>query len=78
MDLVLIGPGFGFYGVNAEIGTNLDQSEEAEFFDKLNDILANKIPGYDKIIEAGEFSKKGTYNTEGVGFRYVVRIGYRF
>jgi hypothetical protein len=78
LDLILIGPGFGFYGVNAEIGTNLDQSEEAEFFDKLNKILADKIPGYDKVIEAGEFSKKGTYNTEGVGFRYVVRIGYRF
>ena len=78
LDLILIGPGFGFYGVKAKLGTNLDQSEESEFFDKLNEILADKIPGYDKVIEAGEFSKKGTYNTEGVGFRYVVRIGYRF
>lgn len=78
LDLILIGPGFGFYGVKANIGTNLDQSEESEFFDKLNNILADKIPGYDKVIEAGEFSKKGTYNTEGVGFRYVIRVGYRF
>jgi len=78
LDLILMGPGFGFYGVKAELGTNLDPDKESEFFDKLNEILADKIPGYDKVIEPGEFSKDGTYNTEGVGFRYLVRVGYRF
>jgi len=78
LDLILIGPGFGFYGVKAELGTNLDPDKESELFDKLNQILADKIPGYDKVIEPGEFSKNGTYNTEGVGFRYLVRVGYRF
>jgi hypothetical protein len=78
LDLILMGPGFGFYSVKAELGTNLDPDKESELFDKLNEILADKIPGYDKVIEAGEFSKKGTYNTEGIGFRYLVRVGYRF
>jgi len=78
LDLVLMGPGFGFYSVKAEVGTDLDPNEESEFFDKLNEILADKIPGYDKVIEAGEFSKKGTYNVESIGFRYLVRVGYRF
>jgi len=78
LDLILLGPGFGFYSVKAEIGTALDPDKERELFQKLNEILADRIPGYDKIIEPGEFRKDGTYSTEGIGFRYVVRVGYRF
>lgn len=78
LDLILMGPGFGFYSVKAKVGTNMSAEDESRLFDKLNEILADRIPGYDKVIEAGEFSKKGTYNTEGIGFRYLVRVGYRF
>jgi hypothetical protein len=78
LDLVLMGPGFGFYGVKTEIGTDLDPEKEEELFRKLNEILADKIPGYDKTIEAGDFIKKGTYNTQTVGFRYIIRLGYHF
>jgi len=78
VDMILIGPGVGFYGVNAELGTNMDPAKEAEFFQKLNDLLAEKIPGYDQVIEPGTFSKNGSVNTVDAGFRYVVRVGYRF
>lgn len=78
LDLILIGPGFGFYNLKAEVGTNMDPIKESEFFDKMNQILADKIPGYDKVIGAGDFSKKGTYNAKSVGFRYLIRVGYRF
>lgn len=78
LDLVLLGPGFGFYGAKTQIGTTLDPEKESELFEKLNEILADRIPGYDKIIETGEFSKNGTYNTQGLGFRYVARVGFRF
>lgn len=78
LDMILIGPGFGFYGVKTEIGTTLNPDLESELFDKINKILADKIPGYDKVIEAGEFRKKGNYHTDNIGFRYVIRVGYRF
>lgn len=78
VDMILMGPGVGFYNLKANVGTDMDSAEEAEFFQKLNDLLADKIPGYDKVIEPGTFSKNGSYNTVDVGFRYVVRIGYRF
>ena len=78
LDLILMGPGFGFYSVKANVGTNMSTEDESKLFQKLNEILADRIPGYDKVIEAGEFSRKGTYNTEGIGFRYLVRVGYRF
>jgi len=78
LDLILIGPGWGFYGLKAEVGTTLDPDKESEFFQKLNEILADKIPGYDKMIDAGEFSKTGTYDVKSIGFRYVIRVGFRF
>lgn len=78
LDLILMGPGFGFYSLKAKVGTNISAEDESSLFDKLNEILADRIPGYDKVIEAGEFSKKGTYNVESIGFRYLVRVGYRF
>jgi len=78
LDFILIGPGYGFYGLKTEIGTNLDPETESKLFDKINEILKDKIPGYDKVINAGDFRKKGTYRTENVGFRYVIRVGYRF
>jgi len=78
LDMILIGPGFGFYGVKAELGTNLNPEQEQEFFKKLNDILADKIPGYDRVIDAGEFSRTGNYSVKSIGYRYVIRVGYRF
>jgi hypothetical protein len=78
IDMILMGPGVGFYGLKTELGTNMDPEKEEEFFQKLNDLLADKIPGYDNILEPGDFTKSGSFNTVDVGFRYVVRIGYRF
>ena len=78
IDMIMVGPGIGFYSVNAEVGSDMDAEKQEEFFQKLNDLLADKIPGYDYVIEPGEFGKNGSYNTVDVGFRYVVRIGYRF
>jgi hypothetical protein len=78
VDMILMGPGVGFYGLKAEVGTSMDAEKQSEFFQKLNDLLAEKIPGYDKVVESGEFKRNGTYNTVDAGFRYVVRIGYRF
>jgi hypothetical protein len=78
VDMIMMGPGIGFYNIKAKMGTSMDPANEAEFFQKLNDLLADRIPGYDKVIEPGTFSRNGSYNTVDVGFRYVVRIGYRF
>jgi hypothetical protein len=78
VDMIMMGPGIGFYNIKAKMGNSMDPANEAEFFQKLNDLLADRIPGYDKVIEPGTFSRNGSYNTVDVGFRYVVRIGYRF
>jgi hypothetical protein len=78
VDLLLMGPGIGYYGLDATIDTSLSPEDENAFFEALNSILSEKIPGYDRVIDSGEFKKTGSVRTADIGFRYVVMIGFRF
>lgn len=78
LDLILIGPGVGFYKIKTEIGTTLSAADEALLFEKINEIIADRIPGYDKLIEPGDYVKKGSANVVSAGYRYIIRVGYRF
>lgn len=78
LDLILIGPGVGFYGAKVKLDTDLSAEDEALFFDKLNEYLADKIPGYDKVISEGELSKNGSFDVTSLGFRYMIHLGYKF
>ena len=37
-----MGPGIGFYGINAELNTTLSPEDENAFFEALNSILSEK------------------------------------
>jgi len=78
LDMMMFGPGISFYSLKANLSTSLDPERESELFKLINDKLAEKIPGYDKVISPGEFEKTGNFNTTNVGYRYIVMIGYRF
>ncbi len=78
VDLVLIGPGVGFYGLKVDLDTSLAPDEESLFFQILNDALKEKFPGYDLVIESGEFTKNGSVSLRTLGFRYMIHLGFRF
>jgi hypothetical protein len=78
LDMILFGPGVGSYKLKMDLSTNLDPDQEAELFQKINDAIKDKIPGYSLVINSGTFESSGSYNTSGVGFRYVVMLGFRF
>ena len=78
LDLVLIGPGIANYSAKIGLDTSMSPEDEALFFQELNQFLADKIPGYDQVIEPGEFERKGSFNTTTAGFRYMIHLGYRF
>jgi hypothetical protein len=77
LDMVLFGPGVGFYKIKSELSTNLGAEAEGELFEKINEALQEKIPGYSLVVP-GSGERTGSYNTTGMGFRYVVMLGYRF
>ena len=78
LDLLLMGPGIGFYGINAKLSTSLSSEDENAFFEALNSILSEKIPGYDRVIGSDELTGSGSIRTTDVGFRYMVMVGFRF
>ena len=78
VDMILLGPGVGFYKWNASLDTTLSAEDSALFFDKLNAALEAKFPGYDGTLGEGDFQKKGAKSSTSVGYRYLIQVGYRF
>jgi hypothetical protein len=78
VDLVMMGPGWWFYNINATLSTDLSPADETLLFDKINDFIDEKLPGNDLIINPGIIDKKGSNSTSSSGFRYIVHIGFRF
>lgn len=78
LDFILMGPGLTSYKFDVDLNTTLSPQDQELFFQRLNDYLASKIPGYDLLIKEGEFIKNGSFKTTSFGFRYMVNIGFRF
>jgi hypothetical protein len=78
LDMILFGPGVAAYKVKTNLSTSLDPDQESELFQKINDMLQEKIPGYDLVIDSGEYTKTGSVKTTSLGYRYVVMLGVRF
>jgi hypothetical protein len=78
LDMILFGPGLSFYKLNAGLSTTFEEDQEAALFEKINDVLQQKIPGYSLVVKPGSFEKTGSGNTTSAGYRYVVMVGFRF
>jgi hypothetical protein len=78
LDMLLFGPGIAAYKLKTNLDTTLDEEQETELFQKINDVLEEKIPGYDLVLHPGSFERTGSYKTTSLGFRYVIMLGIRF
>jgi len=78
VDMVLAGPGIGFYQVNAALATTLPENQKGPFFDQLNNYLQEKIPGFNRVLGEGSLRSNGNYKTTALGFRYMINVGFRF
>ena len=78
LDLVLLGPGVGFYNFKAGISTTLSLAQQEEFYKRINDFLAERIPGYNLVVDGVDFAKTGSFRTAGPGYRYMINLGFRF
>jgi len=79
LDLVMIGPGIAGYSLKASINTsNLSEADKIKFYEKLNEALSEKFPGYAWAVDESEFKSNGSTNTTSLGYRYVVQLGFRF
>jgi hypothetical protein len=78
LDLILLGPGYGWYDLKTKLKSDLDPEAQEAFFDALNEAISGRIPGFEGIIEPGEIKRTGGFKTTNFGFRYVANFGFRF
>jgi hypothetical protein len=78
LDLVLIGPGVAFYNLKAKLDTTLDADDEQALYDKINEALKERFPGYTFVLDDIDFEKTGSSSVTSLGFRYVVNVGFLF
>ncbi len=77
LDMILGGPGFAFYNLNANLNGNLSVTDRQELYKRLNDKLGEKIPGYSIINIDKNFQAKGNSSTASLNYRYMINIGFR-
>lgn len=78
LDFIMIGPGLSKYNFELKSNSNLSQEDKELLYGKINDFLAEKIPGYDLVIDSDGLKKEGSFNTTSLGYRFMINIGYRF
>ena len=78
LDFVLIGPSIAKYNIEAKLDTSLNPDDESALYEKINELLTERFPGYSFAVDDVEFKKTGTTNTTSLGYRYVIHMGFRF
>jgi hypothetical protein len=80
IDMILVGPSYAAYRINMDIagGARPPDEEIDETLEGLKDILFEKHPWLKTLIDEGEVEVKGNKTHWGLGFRYVLQVGFRF
>jgi hypothetical protein len=78
LDMILIGPGIASYELKAALNTSLSSGDKQQLFQKINDALAHKIPGYSLVLSNNEFKTRGVTSIRSFNYRYLVQLGFRF
>jgi hypothetical protein len=78
IDLILMGPSVWFLNLKTGFDTSLSSEDETLMLEKLNEMLKEKFPGSDLVIQGGGFQAKKTTRTSVMGFRYLINLGFRF
>ncbi|MEI6901178.1 MAG: hypothetical protein WCL00_14975 [Bacteroidota bacterium] len=78
LDLVLIGPSMSYYGGVVDITGNIDTEQLQEIRSDLYNKLIEKYPKIGDFVVNKSFSQNGKLDLLGIGFRYLVQIGFHF
>lgn len=78
LDFILIGPGLTNYKINTSLSTDLSPDDESLLFQRINEVLSDKIPGYKLVVGPTSFATSGNSRTTSIGFRYMIHIGVCF
>jgi hypothetical protein len=79
-DLILVGPSIRYDNIKLKLGADVqgDIDLNEDYLEGIYDALTTLLPGFGDLLETGEISTSGITSGFGVGYRYVVQIGFRF
>lgn len=78
IDIIFLGPGIGKYKAEANINSSLNLNDREYVLENLNDLIAQKIPGYNIAVNSEDFKTNGKVNINTLGYRFMINLGYRF
>ena len=78
LDLVLVGPGLGFYSYKAKFDSNVNAGDKEQLLEGLKQLLVQKFPGMNYVFADKEFNANGVLTVSAVGYRYIMHIGFVF
>ena len=80
VDMVMVGPGLGFYKYQATFSgnTNLTPAEKEQVVEGLKQLLVQKVPGLNYVFSDKKVEADGVLKTNTIGYRYLLHIGYAF
>jgi hypothetical protein len=78
LDLILIGPGMGFYNLAMNLKADGDIDGDAEYLQGAYDALISIFPAMQQLFEERNIQASGTQSFNGLGYRMVVQVGFRF
>ena len=77
-DMVMAGPGIGFYKYQAKIGGNLSEQQKKQLREALKQTITQKFPGMNYVFEDQQLDAEGVMKTTDLAYRYIFHIGYTF
>ena len=78
IDMIVLGPGVWFYNFKSTVTSTLSAEDQEKVLERINEMLADKLPGHEIIISTGDLHKTGSITTQTAGFRYLLHLGFRF
>ena len=78
IDMVMVGPGLGFYKYQATFASNLTEAQKEQLRNALKQMLTQKFPGMNYVFSDQKLDADGVMKSSSIGYRYIIHIGYNF
>ncbi|MGY6743088.1 MAG: hypothetical protein ACXIUQ_10160 [Cecembia sp.] len=78
LDFTFFGPGIAYYKTSINSFSDLSPEDEILFYDRINQILSENIPGFSQVVDGSGIELKGSRTNRSYGYRFLINIGFRF
>ena len=80
LDMVMVGPGLGFYKYKTSFSdnVNLSAANKEQLYEALTQRITQRFPGMNFVFSDKSFDADGVIKTNSVGYRYIIHIGFAF